>query len=1057
MHLIVFSTSSFLHHFRFPLRYDVPGGMEDFNYVHSNCFEITMELSCCKYPKAKELQKEWELNKESLLQFVEASHAGLHGLCIDVDTEEPLAQVFIQVQEIDHNVTTTAQGHYWRLLPSGAFHIRAVAYGYEPTPWVSVNIPAESGRREEALDFRLKKQSSDNAQAAAMANAVLEEGAASEMNEAAAGGRSSSAASLSISDNDSPATTQSLDDTEGFLSPPDYVYHAYEDLRTFMAFYAHKYSNITRLYSIGESVQGRKLWVIEISDNPGMHEPLEPEFKYVGNMHGNEAVGREMLLLLIKSLCEGYGIDQRMTKLVDSTRIHIMPTMNPDGFEMSREGDFDSIKGRANADNVDLNRNFPDQFKGNDVKREPEVEAIMKWSKEYPFVLSANLHGGSLVANYPYDNNAEGRRVNSPSPDNDLFKTLAMAYSYAHKKMHLGTPCPMDHDSFRDGITNGAQWYTLSGGMQDWNYVHTNDFEITLELGCYKYPPHTELAQYWKDNREALLAFIERVHTGIKGFVLEDGEAPIGNASIEVDGIHHNLVATTYGDYFRLLNPGKTYTVSALSPGYERAVKKVYVPNAPIDPVSQMYSAKVVNFTLPKDKSREWSSKNDFDIAQNLLGAYLSNDQMRSAMADLENAYPDLVEVKMNDAQWSTHVPALIMQAQSSTISNTNDRRVNIGLFGSIYGSQPAGREILIRLARHLAKGYVQRDPEILRLFSNANLYLFPIIDSEFFDTSNEGDCSYDMDESINREVGSKFRRRTPLRTRGISEKVSALKYFFSTHGLNVGLSLEGEGDFIRLPYDDETNNAQRARHTSTENNLMVLAQAYLDGQNKSLSNSKSDLDEACSQKPNSGSIVTGSALKKYRGSFLDYAFTQGTDIISAHVTCCNFPNAREIPILWKRNLPALRAFLKAATQGVFGKISNLKGDVKTVLPTKVMSDSHPLEIRKDASFLAFLPPGDHRLSFKLSGYETKVLAINLKAGEMVRENVLLDVIQVKELKYHSQDEIGQLMNQLLVTYAGKARVYPIGETTGRSILYVIELSDSLENSHLKPAIKVKA
>ena len=46
-------------------------------------------------------------------------------------------------------------------------------------------------------------------------------------------------------------------------------------------------------------------------------------------------------------------------------------------------------------------------------------------------------------------------------------------------------------------------------------------------------------------------------------------------------------------------------------------------------------------------------------------------------------------------------------------------------------------------------------------------------------------------------------------------------------------------------------------------------------------------------------------------------------------------------------------------------------------------------------------------------------------------------------------------MNQLLITYPGKARTYPIGETKGHSMLYVIELSDSLENSHLKPAIKV--
>ena len=85
----------------------------------------------------------------------------------------------------------------------------------------------------------------------------------------------------------------------------------------------------------------------------------------------------------------------------------------------------------------------------------------MKWSQEYPFVLSANLHGGSLVANYPYDSNPEGRRVNSPSPDNDVFKTLAKTYSHAHKKMHLAEPCPGDRETFRDGITNGAQWYIM--------------------------------------------------------------------------------------------------------------------------------------------------------------------------------------------------------------------------------------------------------------------------------------------------------------------------------------------------------------------------------------------------------------------------------------------------------------------------------------------------------------------------------------------------------------------------------------------------------------------
>lgn len=55
-------------------------------------------------------------------------------------------------------------------------------------------------------------------------------------------------------------------------------------------------------------------------------------------MHGNEVVGREMLLLLAKYLCENYGADERVSKIINNTRIHILPSMNPDGYEKSHEG-----------------------------------------------------------------------------------------------------------------------------------------------------------------------------------------------------------------------------------------------------------------------------------------------------------------------------------------------------------------------------------------------------------------------------------------------------------------------------------------------------------------------------------------------------------------------------------------------------------------------------------------------------------------------------------------------------------------------------------------------
>lgn len=97
-----------------------------------------------------------------------------------------------------------------------------------------------------------------------------------------------------------------------------FEYHKYESMVGKLKELNDKYPTITSLYTIGKSSENRDLWVMIISDQPLIHEAGEPEVKYIGNMHGDESVGRECLIRFIEYLCINYGKNDYITQLVNN-------------------------------------------------------------------------------------------------------------------------------------------------------------------------------------------------------------------------------------------------------------------------------------------------------------------------------------------------------------------------------------------------------------------------------------------------------------------------------------------------------------------------------------------------------------------------------------------------------------------------------------------------------------------------------------------------------------------------------------------------------------------
>eukprot|EP01134_Creolimax_fragrantissima_P001558 CFRG1558T1 len=527
--------------------YSLYGSMQDWNYLNSNCFEITVEVSCCRNPPPSEIQRHWDMHKFSLLKYMQAVHSGVKGFVKDAITGSAIVGASIMVSGIDHVIHTADHGDYWRLLvPGQTYNLSASAVGYASLVAESVIIPV-SGNVE--INFKLSK---------------VTEGGMIDDTEAGS---------------ETPDLPRKETGTNVEIPPFQYVHHDNVIMEEYLKNFSMAYPEITKLTSIGKSSKGHDMWAMEISKDVGVDKPLKPQFKFVANIHGDEVVGREITLSMIHHLLTNYGKTDEITRLVDTTRIFLLPSVNPDGYSLHR---------RTNAQGIDLNRNFPDQYCGEARGVQPETSNIMEFINTHRFILSISYHGGAVGAFYPYDNNPEmnchhatdgiGSSSENVSPDDPAFKYLAHVYADNHHTMHKNVVCLKDDPEWDNGTYNGNAWYPLSGGMGDWNYLHGGCMEITVELTCKKWPPTQEIEGEWTNNLPAMMAYLANVHMGVKGVITyKDGVTPISDVEVRVIGISRVTKTGPLGDYFWLLVPGNytlEYTLSDINIRREISIQK---------------------------------------------------------------------------------------------------------------------------------------------------------------------------------------------------------------------------------------------------------------------------------------------------------------------------------------------------------------------------------------------------------------------------------------------------------------------------------------------------
>jgi hypothetical protein len=351
-----------------------------------------------------------------------------------------------------------------------------------------------------------------------------------------------------------------LDDYRRQIDAPLGTYATYAEVCSTMRYLATAYSAITKLETLGISVQGRPILIMKVTGNPNQ-EANKARIRLNGPHHGNEKIATEITLALLKYLCEDYAADPGIRALVDSREIWIDPIFNVDGHAYSTAGR------RTNANGVDLNRDYGYEWAGGmDTTPGPfsqvETKAMRNHSERHIPTLEFSYHSAAAYVNYLWDNH--------PADPPDSGWVIQLSSRYADSTYGANTQL--------DPI-NGYDWYEVHGSCQDATFGIYGGLAWTIETDLPS--SRTIVDQICLANRRALLDMIKLGGWGMQGLVYDSlTQTPLfARVEFTAPSRWTTYTQSQVGDFHKMLAPG-TYTVKVIANGYvSKIISNVVVPD----------------------------------------------------------------------------------------------------------------------------------------------------------------------------------------------------------------------------------------------------------------------------------------------------------------------------------------------------------------------------------------------------------------------------------------------------------------------------------------------